>query len=93
MNFENQISKKESLFALIIIGIFICFAYQRVLKVPNDFLVNGGDGMKNYFTYLNHVKNDTTFMTFEGMNYPFGENIIFTDNQPLVANLTNLVSV
>jgi len=92
MNFENQISKKESLFALIIIGIFICFAYQRVLKVPNDFLVNGGDGMKNYFTYLNHVKNDTTFMTFEGMNYPFGENIIFTDNQPLVANLTKVLS-
>nr|HMU06186.1 hypothetical protein [Saprospiraceae bacterium] len=80
------------LFAFIIIGIFICFSYQRVLKVPNDFLVNGGDGLKNYFTYMYHVKHDSTFMTFEGMNYPFGENIIFTDNQPLIANLTKVLS-
>ncbi|MBP6447423.1 MAG: hypothetical protein KA341_11510 [Saprospiraceae bacterium] len=92
MNFETSISKKETLFAFIIIGIFIGFAYQRVLKVPNDFLVNGGDGMKNYFTYLYHVKHDSTYMTFEGMNYPFGENVIFTDNQPLIANLTKLLS-
>lgn len=92
MNFETNIRKKEILFAFIIIGIFICFSYQRVLKVPNDFLVNGGDGLKNYFTYMYHVKHDSTFMTFEGMNYPFGENIIFTDNQPLIANLTKVLS-
>lgn len=39
-----------------------------------------------------HVKHDKTYMTFEGMNYPFGENIIFTDNQPFVANITKYLS-
>src|SRR5690606_22699773 len=45
---------------------------------------NGGDGMKNYYTYLYQVQHGTG-THFKGMNYPFGEHVIFTDNMPLLA--------
>jgi hypothetical protein len=62
------------------------FCFQGVIKNPHMFLSAGGDGMKNYYTFLYHVKHDSSYMHFEGMNYPFGENIVFTDNQPILVN-------
>lgn len=43
-----------------------------------------GDGYKNYYTLSYYLKYNTG-THFTGMNYPFGENVIYTDNQPAVA--------
>ncbi len=90
--FSEKKYKWEWLWAAMILSVVFGIVYFKILKHPNQFLVAGGDGMKNYYTFMYHVKYDTSFMTFEGMNYPFGENIIFTDNQPLLANVTKIVS-
>ncbi len=90
--FSDKKYKWEWLWATILLTIFFSIQYKVILKHPNQFLVLGGDGMKNYYTFMYHVKHDSTFMTFEGMNYPFGENIIFTDNQPLLSHVTKIVS-
>jgi len=71
----------------IVWAIAIIFVYKPIIENPNNFLSTGGDGLKNYYTYMYHVKHDSTYWKFEGMNYPFGENIVFTDNQPLLANI------
>lgn len=71
---------------LAILTLFFCAVYHKILQHPNQFLVAGGDGMKNYYTFMYHVSHDSSSMVFEGMNYPFGENIVFTDNQPLLSN-------
>ncbi len=42
------------------------------------------DGLKNYYTALWYVLHDQG-LHFTGMNYPFGEHVVFTDNQPLLA--------
>ncbi|NQV51874.1 MAG: hypothetical protein HQ500_01760 [Flavobacteriales bacterium] len=42
------------------------------------------DGLKNYFTLAYHVAFDANPFWFEGMNYPYGEHLVFTDGQPLV---------
>ncbi|MEZ4909548.1 MAG: hypothetical protein R2774_01670 [Saprospiraceae bacterium] len=89
---QNAIPKKEWIYALLILIFFIVAVFYKVIQHPNYFLVPNGDGMKNYFTFMYHVHNDSTYMTFEGMNYPFGENIIFTDNQPLLANTVKVIS-
>lgn len=39
------------------------------------------DGIKNYYTALWYVQHDTGWH-FTGMNYPFGEHVVFTDDQP-----------
>lgn len=41
-----------------------------------------GDGLKNYFTFLYHSLYGKGIW-FDGMNYPYGEHIVFTDAQPL----------
>ena len=49
-----------------------------------------GDGFKNYYTLAYYLKYDSG-AHFTGMNYPFGENVLFTDNQPAVAWLLKAV--
>jgi hypothetical protein len=44
-----------------------------------------GDGLKNYFTYSSHIKNDGSHVNFEGMNYPYGEHFMYTDCHPVLA--------
>jgi len=90
--FSDKKIKWELLWATIIISIMVSVTYFKIIQHPNQFLVAGGDGMKNYYTFMYHIKYDSTYMTFEGMNYPFGENIIFTDNQPLLANTTKILA-
>lgn len=57
----------------------------------NSIPGSGEDGAKNYFTAEYHIKHDSTFIWFEGMNYPEGEHVIFTDNQPLVSNVLKAI--
>ncbi len=43
------------------------------------------DGVKNQFTFLYHIVYGTSPTHFSGSNAPFGDHIVFTDNQPLFA--------
>ncbi len=64
---------------------FISF-YGKVVFHPDNYLFsNEGDGIKNYFTYASHIKNDSSYVNFEGMNYPYGEHFFYTDCHPVIA--------
>ena len=66
--------------------------FSALLKTPNTLLFSsGGDGLKNYMTPMLHVKNDHSYNHFDGMNYPYGEHVLFTDNQPLVSNILRFI--
>lgn len=78
-------------FALILLSVFVGLTHFKLVNNPDTFLVTGGDGGKNYYTFLYHIQHDSTWLTFEGMNYPFGEHIVFTDNQPLLAITTKFL--
>lgn len=82
---------REKLLPLSFFLVFIGLVFFENIKSPETLISAGGDGMKNYFTYLYHIKYDSTFWVFEGMNYPFGENIVFTDNQPLLSNIVKWI--
>ncbi len=67
--------------------------FDRILTHPNNYLLGGGlDGWKNYFTPSWYIKYDAGF-SFTGMNYPYGDHILFTDNQPLISALLRWVHV
>ncbi len=73
--------------------LFIAFFYGKILISPNDYVFSDkGDGIKNYYTYAYHIKHDTSYVNFEGMNYPYGENFLYTDCHPLLANSFKLLS-
>jgi len=67
---------------------FLAFFYGDVLLQPNQHLYSAdGDGIKNYYTYAYHINNNTSTTNFEGFNYPYGENFLYTDSQPLFSIL------
>lgn len=46
----------------------------------------GGDGAKNIFSYLYHCMYGSGFI-MQGMNYPYGEHIVYTDGIPFLSVL------
>lgn len=54
---------------------------------PNSYMLSEeGEGIRVYYVMAYHAKHDSNYVNFEGMNYPYGEHIIYCDAQPLVAN-------
>jgi hypothetical protein len=67
---------------------FIFFFYGKPLLHPDDYFFNDrGDAIKNYFTLADYVKHNGSLTNFEGMNYPYGEHILYTDCHPVIAVL------
>ncbi|MFZ6053067.1 hypothetical protein [Halocola ammonii] len=79
---------------ILLLGIVYVFSfYDEVLKSPNDYIFSTtGDGIKNYFTYAYHIRHDSSYTEFEGMNFPYGENYLYTDCHPIVANAVKSLS-
>lgn len=42
------------------------------------------DTLKNYYTYVYHIRHDDSALHFKGMNYPYGEHVVYTDCQPIL---------
>ena len=80
---QMRLKKSEKfglLFNLILSILYVWYLYRTVLlNLCHSFLSEGGDGSKNYFTYLYHILYEKGWH-FTGMNYPWGEHISFTDN-------------
>jgi len=65
----------------------LCF-YGQALLSPNSYLFSSkGDGVKNYFTFAYHIKNSKSLSNFEGFNYPYGENFLYTDGHPILTTI------
>ena len=77
--------RNKFLYLTLFVSIAILFVfYSTIILSPNDYLFDaGGDGIKNYYTYLFHAKYDSNFTSFTGMNYPYYEHIVYTDAHPL----------
>lgn len=74
--------------ALLAIILFYSYFFGDALFSPNTYMHSAEhDGLKNYFTFSYHTANDGVATEFKGMNYPFGENIIYTDSQPFIGFL------
>ena len=76
------------LWLLIAVIFAVCltvFTLSRIVTEPWHILPDiGGDGAKNNFTYLYHSVFGKGYW-FDGMNYPYGEHIVYTDGQPLLS--------
>lgn len=65
--------------------------WEVITQLNTLFFGNYYDALKNYYTLLYHIKWDSSYWHFEGMNYPYGEHVLFTDNQPVLANTLRLL--
>lgn len=63
----------------------------RAWHSPKAFFAYAtGDGLKNFFTADYYLRYDEG-LHFTGLNYPYGEHIVYTDNQPLLLLLLNAI--
>jgi hypothetical protein len=85
MIIPNMTIRKTKVLCLLLIVIIITgflFAFYRpILTIPNNYLFSWyGDGIKNYYIPAYYVRYGHG-ARFTGMNYPFGDQVLFTDNQ------------
>ena len=80
---------------LIVLATAFLFAfYGKVFFNPIKYIFGGaGDGLKNYYTFSYHVAHDSSFTEMEGMNYPYGENVLYTDGHPLLSWICQILNV
>ncbi len=76
--------------AALVVGMsfYLYTQFEEIVNCPSCYLfVDSADGLKNYFTPAYFVKHDPAGLWFNGMNYPYGEHIVYTDNQPIISLL------
>lgn len=75
----------------LIIGAIACIMLlltvgDKLLHINELSFDNHYDVLKNYYTYLYYITiSDDSILTFDGMNYPYTEHIVYTDNSPILA--------
>lgn len=81
------IFKKYGPILLLLLGtiLLILLSIPELITSPNDFLlVSEGDGLKSYYVFDYQLNHRDSFNHFSGLNYPYGENYLFTDGFPVL---------
>jgi hypothetical protein len=79
-----------SLLSALLAGILFFAAFFPILT-QDLVITTGGDGIKNYFTPVWSVAYGEG-PWFTGMHYPYGDNVVYTDNQPAVSHIISILS-
>ncbi len=88
-----RVLKKNEILIILTSVIIVFYFYSNILIAPNSYMFNDtGDGIKNYYTYAYHIKNDSSFTELEGMNYPYGEHFFYTDGHPIISIIVKSIS-
>jgi hypothetical protein len=78
---------------LTLCALLLLYFHGNWLFQANEVMLGSGpDGFKNYMTSAWHVRHDSGYVQYSGMNYPFGEHVLFTDNQPIFSAAMQLWS-
>lgn len=86
------ITKREGAIFTVFISVFLILViYNKHIREANSVsFAAGGDGLKSTFGSLYHIKYDSSYWHFGGMNYPFGESVFYTGNQTFLTNILKL---
>lgn len=75
------------LITVLLTALLLWLKHGQWLAHPNDVMLTiSPDGFKNYMASAWHVRYDSTLVHYGGMNYPFGDHVLFTDNQPIISS-------
>lgn len=78
-----------SLLSLAVVTLFYGNLFGKLNQVSFSA---GGDGLQSLVNMEYHIRYDTTYMRCNSMNYPYGEHVFFTNNQPLISNTIKFIS-
>ncbi len=78
--------------ALISVAVLSLFYGNLFNKLNRVCFADGGDGMQSFVNMEYHILYDTTYLRCNSMNYPYGEHVFFTNNQPLISNTLKFIN-
>ena len=82
---KNRHHRVHIVVATIVACAAVTLMFPALVLHPWNVVPNlGADGGKNIYTYLYHVLYGHG-MWYTGMNFPYGEHIVYTDGQPLLS--------
>ncbi len=70
--------------ALLSLAVLSLFYGNLFNKLNTVSFASGGDGLQSYVNMEYHIRYDTSYMRCNSMNYPYGEHVFFSNNQPLL---------
>ncbi|HQH18696.1 MAG TPA: hypothetical protein PKZ43_04010 [Bacteroidales bacterium] len=77
---------------IVLITFFLFIFYNQILLSPNSYIIGGSiDALKSVYSSIYHIYDKFSFH-FTGTNYPYGENFLFTDCQPVITSLIKISS-
>jgi hypothetical protein len=79
-----SIKRPADFLAILLPIAWLMVFHAHILLNPGRQMLqsDGGDGIKNYFTLAWFVEHNESWTQFEGMHYPYGDLVVFTDNHP-----------
>lgn len=92
-----QISNRYNYLVLTILAIstFVFVFGEKLLRLDDWLLANAYDGLKNYFNYLYYTKvqDEGGLWDYFGMNFPYHDNLFYTDATPILALLVKVLGL
>lgn len=90
---KKIVADKGIWLTLLLSLVVLLFFFGKIVKHPNQvYFSKDGDGLQSYYTMIYHIKYDSTYSHFQGMNYPYGEHVLFTNCQPVISNTMKFIS-
>lgn len=81
-----------ALAALLITCLGVALKFGAYLRFPEGKVIEPyGDGFKAYMSPAYHAQFDSSYSHFGGMHYPYGDHLVFSDPQPIIANVLKLI--
>src|SRR6478752_5259727 len=88
--FNNDRRVMPFLFAASLI-LYCLYLFPIFLNLNSTLSSITLDSIKNYYTFVYNIRHDSFNFEFNGMNYPFGEHVVYTDCQPLLGFILKLI--
>src|SRR4030043_1700244 len=90
-------SKKRviaGLFITVFFSFFILWIFFGNLFSPINKIcfAKEGDGLQSIINMTYHIRYDTSYLRCNSMNYPYGEHVFFTNNQPVISNTMKFIT-
>lgn len=89
--FQGTERKAQAILLVVTLAVYTFYFHDIFLHLNSRLSSITLDSLKNYYTFVYHVKNDASALTFQGMNYPIGEHVVYTDCQPLLGFMLRLM--
>ena len=76
---DRRLAAAAALLTLVLLAL----VHGPIVTNPNGFAFgNEGEAVRNYFALAWHAAQGESLHEFTGMNYPFGEQIVYSEGQP-----------